>query len=175
MIKGEKVKLRPVKEEDAERYVQWLNDEEVIKFLSRRFPLTIMEEKEFFNEIAKSEDSAHFAIDHLEEDKHIGHCSLRDISLVNHIAEFGILIGEPNYWKKGYGKEATELLIGYGFNTLNLHKIESAAIADNKASIALHEGVGFKEEGIQRESEFREGKYRDIILYGLLRKDWRKK
>ncbi len=87
-------------------------------------------------------------------------------------ATLGIAIGEKDYWDIGYGSEAARLIIEYGFNTLNLNRIESSALAYNKRSICMHKKIGFKSEGIQYQKMFKGGSYQDIMLFGILREDW---
>jgi len=88
-------------------------------------------------------------------------------------AMFGIAIGEKDYWSKGYGTEATRLLVNYGFQQLNLHRISSGAPAYNERSLRLHRRVGFHEEGRVRQAMFKNGQYRDRVEFGILREEWR--
>jgi RimJ/RimL family protein N-acetyltransferase len=115
-----------------------------------------------------------FVIETVEENnyKPIGSVGLSDIHPKNHNAVFGIAIGEKDYWSKGYGTEAARLIIRYGFEQLNLHRINSFAISFNERSLRLHLRAGFKEEGRQREGIFRNGVYHDHVVFGLLRKEW---
>jgi len=71
-------------------------------------------------------------------------------------------------------KQATRLILDYGFYQLNLHRIWSGALAFNERSIQLHKVVGFQEEGRQREAVFRNGEFHDIVMFGLLRDEWKR-
>src|SRR5580700_2464481 len=105
ILKGEKVVLRPVKMDDAPRFVKWFNDPEVNKFLMYRH-LTLPQERKIIRErlSKKSKDKVHFCID-TKEGIHIGVTSLEDINKRNKNAIWGIVIGDKKYWSKGYGTD----------------------------------------------------------------------
>ena len=176
MLKGKKVLLRPVKRSDISYFLTWFNDAEVIQYLTMFLPLTEMAEEKFIEELGttQAKSTAFFVIEAIEGDstKPIGTCSLNGINSKDHAAGFGIAIGEKEYWGRGYGTEATRLLIDYGFNQLNLHRISSSAISYNERSIRLHKKVGFQEEGRRRQAIFKNGVYHDWVLYGLLKEEW---
>ena len=109
-----------------------------------------------------------------DDNRPIGSIGLERISPTNHHAMFGIVIGEKSHWEKGYGTEATRLILDYGFSQLNLHRIWSGAIAFNERSIRLHKKVGFREEGRQRKHIFINGEFHDHVMFGLLRDEWKR-
>ena len=86
-------------------------------------------------------------------------------------AELGYWIGKP-YWGKGYATEAAEAIMTFGFNTLQLNRINATHFSDNPASGRVMEKLGMTYEGTRRRFTLRAGQYRDIKLYGLLREDW---
>ncbi len=176
MLKGEKVILRPVRRSDIEYYLKWFNDPEVTQYLSMYLPMTEMAEEKWIEELGTSRatTTAAFVIEAVEGEgnKAIGSVGLSNINSKDHNAIFGIGIGEKDYWSKGYGTEATRLIIKYGFDQLNLHRINSFAISFNERSIRLHLRVGFTEEGRQKEAVFKNGAYHDHVVFGLLRKAW---
>jgi RimJ/RimL family protein N-acetyltransferase len=177
MLKGEKVVLRPVKRTDIEFFLKWFNDPEVTQYLSMYLPMTEMGEEKFIESLGAtaSGKDAMFIIEAIEGDgnKPIGCISLDNIHSKDHHAVFGIAIGEKDHWSKGYGTEATRLIIRYGFDQLNLHRINSFAVSFNERSLRLHLSVGFTEEGRQREAVFKNGDYHDHVVFGLLRKEWK--
>ena len=178
MLKGEKVILRPVKRSDISHFLKWFNDPEVIQYLNMYLPMTEMAEEKWIEDLAtrgRAGTDAHFVIEAMDGDGNtpIGTIGLHGISPKDHGALFGIAIGEKDYWSKGYGTEATWLLLDYGFRQLNLHRIWSAAFVFNERSIKLHKRVGFREEGRQREAMFKNGDFHDIVEFGLLRDEWK--
>jgi len=164
MLRGEKVLLRPLKRSDITNFLKWFNEPEVTQYL---------------NFYAASRTQAgtgvYFVIEAIEGDstKPIGSMGLGGINPKDHGASFGITIGEKDYWGNGYGTEATRLILEYGFQQLNLHRISSSAFAFNERSIRLHKKVGFKEEGRQREAIFKNGRFHDLVYFGILRDEWR--
>ena len=174
MLKGKKVILRPVRRSDLKLFLRWFNDQEVAQYLSIYLPITEMGEEKWIEELGKEQKDKKvmFVIETEEEKRPIGTCGLHEIDYKNQHASFGVSIGEKDYWSKGYGTEATKLIIDYGFNQLNLNRVSSSAFRFNERSRNLHKKLGFKEEGCCRQRWFRNGKFQDCIMFGLLRKDW---
>lgn len=177
MLKGQKVTLRPVKRADISDFLKWFNDPEVTQYLAMYLPMTEMAEEKWIEELgAKANTDVHFVIEAIEGggSRAIGSIGLQGISPKDRFATFGIAIGEKDYWSRGYGTEAARLIIRYGFDQLNLHRISSTAYAFNERSLRLHRKVGFREEGRQREALFKNGRYHDLVMFGILREDWKK-
>jgi len=176
MLKGEKVLLRPVKRTDIQYFLKWFNDPEVMQYLGMYLPMTEMAEEKYIEELGttRAGTDANFVIEAIDggASKPIGSTGLHQINTKDHVATFGIGIGEKDYWSRGYGTDAARLLVKYGFEQLNLHRISSAAWAFNDRSIRLHLKVGFKEEGRLREAVFKNGRYHDRVEFGILRQEW---
>jgi RimJ/RimL family protein N-acetyltransferase len=174
MLKGDKVSLGPVKKEYIEDYLKWLNDPELTQFLFIYRPLTREMEEDWFNSLKNRDNFFIFAIliyDQVNNDKLIGNCSI-DVDWKNRIGNCGIMIGVKDYQGKGYGTEAMELLVEYGFNTLNLNRIELETYDYNIRALKSYKKVGFKQEGIKRQAIFINGKYHDRIIMGILKEEW---
>ena len=178
MLKGEKVGFRPLKRSDIEYFLRWYNDMEVTQYVDGFLPSMEMTEEKGIEELAtkiRAGTDVFFIIEALDDDnKTIGHIQLVQINPKDHKAGFGIFIGEKSHWSKGYGTEATQLILNYGFRQLNLHRIESGALAFNERSIRMQKAVGFQEEGRHRQAVFINGEYHDHIIFGLLREEWKK-
>lgn len=165
---GKKCYLSPINIDDAEKYLEWLTDLEVsLYFKVFSQSLTIEKEREILTEMSKKQDHV-FGIIDLETDKLIGNCSLFDIDRINGKAEFGIFIGDKNFWSKGYGTEAGKLIVDYGFNILNLHNIFLEAYSFNKRAIKSYEKIGFKIIGRRREARIIGNKKFDEIYMDIL-------
>jgi RimJ/RimL family protein N-acetyltransferase len=177
VLKGKSVLLRPVKRSDISYFLEWFNDPEVIQYIGLYLPMTEMAEEKFIEELGstRARSDALFVIEVIEgkSTKPVGNCGLHQINAKDHNALFGITIGEKDYWGKGYGTESTQLLIDYGFQQLNLHRIWSYAFAFNERSIRLHKKVGFRDEGRLRQATFKNGQYYDLVQFGMLREEWR--
>jgi RimJ/RimL family protein N-acetyltransferase len=147
-------------------------DPELNKFLARR-AISLKENVEWLKGIPKRKDAHFFAID--VGRVHIGMISLRGISKVDHNAVYTIMIGDRGYQGRGYGREATELILDYGFCKLKLHRISLNVYSYNTRAIDLYGKLGFTLEGKLRKQVFYNGKYHDELLMGMLATEWRKK
>ena len=177
MIQTTRIRLRPVEREDLPRYVTWFSDPEVRQFLTRYLPLSMTGEEKWFEEmLTRPEDERPLAIDlHAGEGawRHIGGAGYHSIDWRNHSAEVGIAIGEKSLWSQGLGTEVMETLLHHGFETLNLHRVFLRVFAGNRRALRAYEKAGFVLEGRMRQAEFREGAYQDVLLYSVLRGEWR--
>jgi RimJ/RimL family protein N-acetyltransferase len=175
ILKGEKVVLRPIRMDDAPRFVKWFNDPEVNKFMNYR-GITLAFEKKHIKERQKTKSSSdlHFCIDTIDG-VHIGACSLESISKVHKRASFGIIVGEKKYWDQGLGGEAARIILGYGFKKLKLHRITLDVYSYNPRAIKVYKRLGFKIEGRKREHAFWQGKFYDAFDMGILKREWKNK
>lgn len=177
MLRGKNALLRPVKRSDVSYFLKWFNDPEVTQYLELYLPMTEMSEEKFIEELGttRARSDIILVIEAIEgtSSKPIGNCGLHEINSKDHKAVFGIVIGEKDYWSKTYGTEAARLMINYGFQQLNLHRISSSAFSFNERSIEFHKKVGFREEGRLREAIFKNGQYHDLMLFGILGEEWK--
>lgn len=167
---GENVYLRALRDEDAEGpYGGWFNDEEVCLGNSHHvFPYTKEAALEFIRAVHKRRDCLVLAIAGRADNRHIGNISLQNIDPVHRAAEFAILIGDRASWGKGFGKEAGKLLVAHGFRALNLHRIHCGTLATNVGMQHLARHLGMREEGRRREAAFKNGRFVDVLEYGVL-------
>lgn len=173
-LKGERLYLRPLVAEDAEGpYPEWLNDPEVCRGNSHHvFPYGSDAAAAFIAEVSERRDSLTLAIVVTDGDRHVGNIALQAIHPVYRSAEFAILIGDRSVWGTGLGAEAGRLLCTHGFSSMNLHRIGCGTFADNFAMCKLAVRLGMKEEGRRREAAFKNGRYIDVLEYGVLRRDF---
>ncbi|MCG8310936.1 MAG: GNAT family N-acetyltransferase [Cytophagales bacterium] len=88
-------------------------------------------------------------------------------------AEIGFWLGK-NFWRKGYAFEAAMRVIEFGFNELEFNRLEAHAMAENKPSIMLLEKLGYQKEGYHPDLVIKWGAYKDVVTFGLLRKNYLK-
>ena len=104
MIAGEHVILRAFEREDAERCYRWMNDPNIVRTLKSRYPLAFQSEMEWVElAIQASSSERHFAIERRDDRSHIGNASIHDIDWVSRTGWFGLFIGEPTAWNRGFG------------------------------------------------------------------------
>lgn len=160
--------------DDLDTFCKWFNNPELRKFLLQPYPTTKLQEKELLEKIIKDKDSVVLSIIVKKNKKLIGTVGLHKINKIYRSAIFGIVIGDFENLSRGYGTEAMEIIIEYGFNVLNLHRIDLMAHDFNRRAIDAYKKVGFIEEGRKRESFYLDGKYHDTILMAILKTDWLK-
>ncbi len=170
---GKKCYLSPCSLEDAEKWTEWDNDLEVTIPLGEEAytPYSLDRMKEIISSIIKKQDHV-FSIIDLETDKSIGRCMLFSVDRVDRKAMLGIGIGEKGHWNKGYGQDATRLLLDYGFNLLNLNNIMLGVFSYNQRAISCYKKVGFKEIGRRRKSKIIGGDIFDEIFMDILAEEF---
>lgn len=170
-ISGRLVNLRPVMKSEVNAITRWVNDPKVRHFIGKVLPQTEKQEEDWFNKLGESDKHVVLGIE-TKEGVLIGVMGIHDINRENRTATTGALIGEKEYWGRGYGTDAKMFLLQYAFETLNLHKICSNVIAFNKRSLQYSLHCGYKLEGRRRKHVWRVGKYWDLLELGLFRKEW---
>lgn len=172
-LKGKKCSLSPIAPSDAEQYCKWLNDMEVGIFLEiAHQQLSLEKEESILKQMANRGDTIFGIIDNKTE-KLIGNCGLHNLDHLNRKAEFGIFIGDKKMWGRGYGTEATQLILDYGFNILNLHNIWLRVFSYNERAFRSYEKCGFKAIGRRREVKIIGGIKYDEILMDLLATEYK--
>lgn len=175
---GSRVYLTPHSLDFTDICVRWVNDEEVRNFVTMSFPtMRISEEAWIRSQADKKEREVSLIIvvkgKAPEDDKPIGVIALNRINLIDGTATTGTIIGESEYWSKGYGTEAKMLLLRYAFLTLNLRKICSEVIAYNGRSIAYARKCGYVEDGGPKKAHvYKNGSYHDMIQLAVFREAW---
>lgn len=169
-----RVFLNKINEEDMKPIYSWFSDTDFLKFYDYIPPIAQTEKEvdKTFSDYKENEESDIFAIKLIENNQTVGIAGFDDIVKENKVATLFIGIGDKNIRGKGYGTESLNLLLEYGFNVLDFHRIQLNVLEFNKAGIALYEKSGFKKEGIFREFVLRDGKRYNLYLYGLLKREW---
>lgn len=175
MLESERVKLRGLELTDVPELMKYWNSKEVKEFLQAISPHSYQEEEEWVRNTWKERKegvSYVFGIILKELNLYIGNVELRVNSNINRRGIIGIVIFNPNYWNKGLGSEAIQLIFDYGFSNLNLHSIELEVFSNNIRAQKSYKKCGFKQSGIRRQAIFFEGKYVDSILLDILKTEY---
>ena len=164
---GKKCYLSPVNPDDADTFAEWLNDIEVTKYLMViRNSYTQMREREILEDMARK-DHHYFIIDK-DLNKLIGIASLHHFNMTNNTCEFGLFIGDKDYWNQGYGEDASRLILDFAFNILNIHNLMLLVFDFNIRAINCYKKIGFKEIGRRREAYRIAGKVFDVVYMDIL-------
>lgn len=175
LFDGDLVRLTQLQRNDIPAFTRWFRDAEIQSLIDIdvMVPVTDEAEQEFYEQaVKKSNDAFYFSIRTLEGDLLIGNCSLFGINHKNRSAEFGIVVGEKEYWGRGYGSDAARIILRFAFEEANLNRVHLEAFGYNARAIRSYEKVGFVREGVRREAVFRAGEYHDVIEMAVLREEW---
>ena len=150
-ISTSRLSLRCLTSADAnERYLHWLEDKEINRFLESRFSKhSLASTAEFIGTVNSSDDTILLGLFQKDGDRHIGNIKLGPINIHHNNAEIGIMIGDKTAWGKGYATEAIEAVSMYAFETLGVRKLTAGYYAENEGSGRAFRKVGFKDEGLK--------------------------
>ena len=171
MIHGKRVRLRAVEPDDLPDYHRWLNDPEVIRYLTLYAPLSMADEEDWYQKMRSDPNQKVFAIE-TESGQHIGNLGLMGINWKDRSAELGIVIGDKSQWGKGYGQDAIRTLLGFVFGEMNLNRVSLHVYAHHTRAINTYRRCGFVEEGRLREAVYAEGQYHDLLVMSILRREF---
>lgn len=177
-LEGETVTLRPAEEEDLEFIQRCMNDPRVWRPALDINPTNREQSTEFLETVISDSDSVHCLA--CDDETPLGIVSLMesqygpDETSRARAAELAYWFA-PEHHGQGYGSDAARQMVQYAFEDRNLRRLSARVGSFNDASIGLLESLGFEHEGTLREAAWFRGEYYDMPLYGLLRKDWRKR
>ena len=176
LFKGKLVRLAGIDpDEISKSFAQWNRDSEYMRLMDTdppRLHSTKAIKEWIEKDLEKRTDMSWFAIRTLEDDRLLGDITLSVINWGSREAFAGIGIGVREFWGKGYGTDAMQLLLRYGFTELNLRRISLTVFEFNQRAMRSYEKAGFRLEGRQRQFMRREDRRWDIFYMGILREEW---
>jgi RimJ/RimL family protein N-acetyltransferase len=175
MLEGELIRLRALELDDLERCYRWLNDGELTRFIEGgRYPVSREYEREWLENAVRNRSSFSNVLMAIEtkDGVHIGNIGLHEGSPEHRSAKLGIMIGEKEYWSKGFGTDAIRVVLRFAFERMNLNRVELGTVDFNDRAQACYRKCGFVEEGRRREDRYIDGEYHDLIMMGILRREW---
>jgi len=173
-IQGKKITLRPFRSEDADPLWDSLHNELMNKLTGTHETFTREMIDNYIDRQIKADDDerASFIIAVGDDLRTVGEVVINDIEHANHSANIRISLFSEDDLNKGYGSEAMYLMVDYGFKILNLHRISLGVYAFNPRAIHVYEKIGFKQEGVLRDSLYWKGEYIDEIIMSILADEW---
>lgn len=172
-LKGENIYLRALEPKDLEFIYAIENDESVWEVSHTQTPYSRFLVKQYLENAQQDIYEAkqlRLAICTLNDDNAIGLIDLFDFDPKNNRAGIGILISNKDNRKHGYGTESLQILIRYAFYNLNLNQLYANIDAENYNSLKLFAKFDFQKIGIKKEWNLVNGRYKDEILFQLIRK-----
>jgi RimJ/RimL family protein N-acetyltransferase len=174
MIEGKLVNLRTLEMGDLDKNVEWFNDREVTRHITMKYPMPRAAEEEWLREhtaALQSYGPVIYAIE-TKDGQYIGNVNFHVVQPESRKARLGITIGDKTCWSKGYGGDAIRTLVQFGFDAMNLNRVDLLVDEDNARAIACYEKVGFVHEGRMRQARYTRGRYVDHLVMGVLRSEW---
>lgn len=142
-MRGNKITLRPLELNDCtERYVNWLNDPFVNRWLETRY---VTQTLETIRTYVKNTGGMYAILN--EDQVHIGNLRLGPVSDRHETASVSYFIGDRSNWGKGYASDAVKTICNHAFNKLKLHKVKAGAYGKNVGSHRVLLKAGFTLEG----------------------------
>lgn len=172
MIRGERVLLRPVVKEDVPIQHQFYQNIELFTLNASIPHVTTLEAMDEWYEISTKRDENNQFLAIEVDGEYIGVCSIKNSKSWPGNYWYGIAIGNPEYWGKGYGSEVTQLMKDYAFHYLGARRIGLGTNSKNPRAIRCFESCGFVEEGRIRQHYWIDGGYADYVYMGILREEW---
>lgn len=166
-----KISLRGLEENDLINIQKWLNDVDTTRLLFQGdVPPNLELMKEDYCKKIRNNTDIEFAIINNKTNSHIGWAGIYEINWISRNGELRFFLGDKKYRRKGLTTEAVSLLIDYAFNKLNLHRVYGGANKENLGSVKIFKKLNFVSEGTSKEAYFRNGKYYDLVRFGLINK-----
>ncbi|MBA3664214.1 MAG: GNAT family N-acetyltransferase [Bacteroidetes bacterium] len=168
------VSLSELEEPDRLILFDWINDKKLVELNSFFKPVTIEAHTNWFNSIRQNKSVRIFGIRIIENNELIGSCQLFNINELNRAAELQIRLGSFDKMGKGYGSQAVQLLLHYGFENLNLQRIYLNVFADNIRAYKSYRKNGFAEEGHLRRAAYIGDRFVDVKVMSILKEEFPK-
>jgi len=166
--------LREMTLDDAQAVFGCCSDPEVFKFTGGKAHRRIEDSKAFLKEIFakyKAQEIIAWGIFHKEDSKLIGNCGFIKWDASQAKAELDYLLSKE-YWNQGLMTEAVKRVIGFGFEEMQLNRIQAICEVANIASARVMEKAGMQFEGVLRNYIQHDGKPLDMKMYSIIRKEW---
>lgn len=171
-LTGNRVVLRPITLADADPMFASLSDAESMRLTGTQQTFTLEQVQHYCQKVVTANDRADFAITLKGDPTYLGEVVLNDIDWVNRSGSFRIALASETLFGKGYGSEATRLIVAYGFQNLKLHRLSLEVYDFNPRAQHVYEKVGFVREGLLRDVLLWDGVYHSAIVMSILEDDY---
>lgn len=174
-FEAKNIRLRKLKPEDADSMLKYFSDKQVTKYLPEDAQKKEIDEiKDLINNVNegfKKRNKIRWGIADKRKSKVIGDGGYYKIDKKNNIGKISYRLSK-NYWGRGIMSKSLRYIIKFGFESLNLNRIEASVIPANEGSIRLLNKIGFINEGVLRQALYKDNKYYDLAVYAILSNDY---
>jgi RimJ/RimL family protein N-acetyltransferase len=168
-----RIYLRALEFSDYKISIQWRKDFQISDMLGgMRHFVSEENEKKWVEDTIFQKQDIKLAVCLKENDLYIGLVSMTDINYINRSCQSHILIGDKNYWGKGYACEALKELLAFMFYERGINRIGANVLENNIQSIKMHEKLGYKKEGLLRQVVYKNGEFKNQYIFSILRTDF---
>ena len=176
MLETQRLRLRKIEYSDIDDVYNYASRGEVTEYLLWSAHESKAFTKAYLREVQKQYRRQNFfdwGITLKEENRIIGTCGFSAFNIIHNTGEIGYVLN-PNYWGQGIATEAARMVITFGFEVLNLNRIEAKIMIENITSRRVLEKCGMKSEGIKREGVYAKGRYRNVEVFSITKNDYEK-
>jgi len=166
-------RLRALGPGDIDSLIRWVKDAAVTLYLSQAvaYPASGSDGYRWLEELSRSHSERVFAIETLEG-RLIGSVGLHAIRWVDRKAELSVMIGERDYWNRGYGTWAVQEMLRRGFEEMSLQRIYLSVASNHDAAIRVYRKCGFQSEGLLRNDRYVGRGYADTLMMSVLKEEF---
>ena len=167
--------LKPLSETDLPCVQQWSQDAELRKMTGQVSAYTSTQVKQWYRELSADPDRLWFAIVTKKDNRIIGEAGLLRMNSAWKCTDMGIIIGEKDALRQGYGTDTGHILLQYVFDVLRFHRIGVGVVGFHSAALQFWAQLGFKQEGVWRDGYYSNNQYSDFIMMSILEEEYRRK
>jgi diamine N-acetyltransferase len=170
---AETIYLRPLEPEDGPQVAPWLVEAEISGPFSNGLPVSEEAARRRIETVTRDERQVGFAVALRADDRLVGAVRLYRLSPQRRNCGYSLALAPASSFRgaAAAAREATRLVLAYAFDTLNLHRVYVQLPASDRAARSSFAAAGFIEEGVLRQEAWRDGKYDDVAVMGLLREE----
>jgi len=174
-LETERLVLREMTLNDAEFYFRHFNNKKIVEGCCFPGPKSLEAAREELERFCikpfKENRGIRWGIVTKGDNKLIGTCGYYDWVKTTRRAEIGYDL-DPAYWGQGIMTETLRAVLKYGFERMDLNRIQATIDSENTRSMKLAQRLGFKKEGVLRQRSYFNGQFRDDVCFSLLKKEW---
>lgn len=170
-IHSARLRLEPLGVRHLDHVMQTLHQQEFMRLTGTHVHYTQFEVQRLLSSLPRRSDRADWAMIRRDDGQYVGEVVLNDLDSHNQSMNFRILLADPGLVGQGYGTEATNAAVEYGFRVVGLHRISLGVYAFNPRARRVYEKCGFSFEGTERDALLWDGQWVDQFLMSILRSD----
>lgn len=174
-LTSQRVTLKPMTKFDLPHLVKWDSDPEMMKLTGGTEPWTREKAEQWFDNACSDETSIWFTIVVKDTEQVIGYAGLLRMFHPWRTTDMSVVIGEKNMWGHGYGTDVGRRLLQYTFDERRFHRVAIGVVGFNTRALRFWTGLGFQQEGIQRQGYLCDNQYSDFIMMSILEDEYRQK